>query len=235
MRRNPLEAGLFGLGLAAVINGCVTATPEPQPTIIPILVPTATPHVRVEPTATPTPPSVLGKTPILPMPESTPVPKPLSEFASLEAELMYPTTKSITIKGLSFAEFMRQKGYEVFIARVIPPHNGIVVKEEAFVTRILPDENAQALPEEYSLKAGSKLTSIKYIVQVIKAGPTKENEPKQQQWIARLVYLPAEEGRPPIPTLVYNKLEDGYNNKGHVRVETFIILRPSPPLPTEQV
>lgn len=223
--------------MATLITGCTTAAFEPAPTNTPTLVPTtATPHVRVEPTATPTPPSEPGKTPIFPTPEPTPEPRPLSEFASLEAELMYPTTKSID--GLSFAEFMRQKGYEVFIARFIPPHNGIAVEKEAFATRILPDENAQALPEEYSLKAGSKLTSIKYVVQVIKVGPVKENEPKQQLWIARRVYLPAEKGRPPIFAWVYNKHEEGYPNPtegGGVGVKTFIKLVPQPPLPTEHV
>lgn len=222
--RRPLEAGISGVTLATLIAGCTAPALEPAPTSTPTLVPTATPHVRAEPTATPAPPSEPGKKLILPTPE----PRPLSEFASLQAELMYPTTKSID--GLSFAEFMRKKGYEVFIARDIPPHNGIVVEKEAFVTRILPDENAQALPEEYSLKAGSKLTSIKYAVQVIKVGPTKENEPKQQQWIARLVYLPAEEGRPAILMWVYNKHEDGYSDG---RVKTFIKLVPMPPLPTE--
>lgn len=219
MGRSLVEAGVSGLTLATLIAGCTATAAEPQLTST---VPTATPHVRVEPTATPTaPPSESGKKLILPTPE----PRPLSGFASLQAELMYPTTKSI--EGLSYKEFMRQNGYEVFITQVIPRQDAVVIKKEGLATKVLRDTGAQDLPKDYSLKAGDRLTSINYIILAVKIGPTKKGEPKHQSWIARRVKVALGEGNPATEMWAYNQLQFVDENNIVVTFIKFINLRPT--------
>ncbi|MBI3092617.1 MAG: hypothetical protein HYZ02_00020, partial [Candidatus Levybacteria bacterium] len=86
-------------------------------------------------------------------------------------------------------------------------------------TRILPDSNAQALPKKYSLKVGSKLSSIKYIVQAVKVGPTADNEPRQVWWIARRAEVALGEGNPPSLMWVFNELKRVYNNGEVIIIE----------------
>lgn len=216
--RHPLESSLRGLSLAALISGCTTAAHESQPTSTP----TKPPITEIQPTttATPTPPTEPGKKLVFPTPE----PKPLSELASLNAELMKPTVKSI--EGLSYKEFMRQKGYEVLIGQLVPRQDAVVIKKEGLATKILPDTSAQDLSEEYSLKAGGKLTSIAYVILAVKVGPTKKDEPRRQSWIARRVKVVLGEGNPATQMWVYNQLQFVDENNTEV---TFIqLINPRP-------
>lgn len=220
--RNPLETGISGLALVTLITGC-TAVAEPQPTAISILVPTATPHVRVEPTATPLPPSEAGRTVIFPITIETKLPPALPETQeeqrllsvpeTLLNDLENPTQKAIGLQ--SFREFIEKRGYKMNPFRVEPGQFGKVLSQKGIKARLSPTTEAQELGMEYLLKH-DRLIPIEYVVIVQKKG---ENE----IWIAR--YIPVKISKDlETPMWVYYAVQ--FINNTTKKVETLIKITP---------
>lgn len=195
MKENPLKAGIRGLTLAALISGCATATPEPQPANTPAFAPTATPHVRFEPTATPTPPSLRVKGIMFP---TSDVHEISQELTTLYDYLLYPTFAAIGTQ--SFKEYMDSRGCQFSVTETRFPEIGIVLDPNGALTKKLPTEAAETLIDENTLRQATKIP-LRFLVKVWKKGDKEEF-----RWVARFAKVKIGDN-PPVETWVFNRID----------------------------
>lgn len=197
MGRNPLEAALFGLGLAALVNSCVETTPKSPPN--PSATPANPPIVEIQPTpaATPPPPFLRTKGIIMfPTPE---VHEISQELKSLYNYLLYPTFAAIEEK--SFKDYMDSRGYQFFVTENRFPETGIVLDPDGVLTKKLPTEAAETLIEENTLRQAEKIP-LRFMVVVRKKG-----EKEESHWIARFAKVKIG-NNPPVEIWAFNEIDD---------------------------